>query len=168
MVRGRLRLCAGLGSEPDDAVHAHGARYEPNHVRSPPASQKPKTASPPLPPLSGRFTWTNLRFDLHTNATEQCLVEARRRFDAQLFRESAPHLKELKQALREHDAALSMGVDVALGPHTVTVFVDGPQPFVRAPGRRGFHAISGPARHRQARRFGPVRREIMARCFQTR
>jgi hypothetical protein len=27
---------------------------------------------------------------LHTNATEQCFVEARRRFDAQLFRESVP------------------------------------------------------------------------------
>ena len=62
--------------------------------------------------------------DLHTNATEQCFVEARRRFDAQLFRESVPHLKELEQALRDHDAALSMGVDVALGTHTVTVFAD--------------------------------------------
>src|SRR5664279_3007719 len=45
------------------AVHAHGARHEPNHVRPPPARQTPKTASPPLPPLSGRFTRTNLRFD---------------------------------------------------------------------------------------------------------
>src|ERR1039458_9991200 len=45
------------------AVHAHGAQHEPNHVRPPPASQTPKTASPPLPPLSGRFTQTNLRFD---------------------------------------------------------------------------------------------------------
>ena len=45
------------------AVHAHGARHEPNRVRPPPASQTPKTASPPLPPLSGRFTRTNLRFD---------------------------------------------------------------------------------------------------------
>ena len=34
------------------AVHAHGARHGPNHVRPPPASQIPKTASPPLP-LSG-------------------------------------------------------------------------------------------------------------------
>jgi hypothetical protein len=81
--------------------------------------------------------------DLHTNATEQCFVEARRRFDAQLFRESVPHLKELEQALRDHDAALSMGVDLALGTHTVTVFADGLQLFVRDPGRRGFHAISG-------------------------
>jgi hypothetical protein len=32
------------------AVHAHGARHEPNHVRPPPANQTPKTASPPLPP----------------------------------------------------------------------------------------------------------------------
>jgi hypothetical protein len=31
-----------------------------------------------------------LMLDLHTNATEQCFVEARRRFDAQLFRESLP------------------------------------------------------------------------------
>ena len=54
-----------------------------------------------------------------------------------------PHLKELEQALRDHDAALSMGVDVALGTHTVTVFADGPQLFVRGPARRGFHAISG-------------------------
>ena len=45
------------------AVHAHGAQHEPNHVRPPPASQTPKSASPPLPPLSGRFTRTNLRFD---------------------------------------------------------------------------------------------------------
>jgi len=81
--------------------------------------------------------------DLHTNATEHCFVEARRRFDAQLFRESVPHLKELEQALRAHDAALSMGVDVALGTHTVTVFADGPQLFVRDTGRRGFHAIAG-------------------------
>src|ERR1035441_7111766 len=44
------------------AVHAHGARHEPNHVRPPPASQTPETASPPLPPLSGRFTRTNPRF----------------------------------------------------------------------------------------------------------
>ena len=28
--------------------------------------------------------------DLHTNATEQCFEEARRHFDAQLFRESLP------------------------------------------------------------------------------
>ncbi len=80
---------------------------------------------------------------LHTNATEQCFVEARRRFDAQLFRESVSHLKELEQALRDHDAALSMGVDLALGTHTKTVFADGPQLFVRDPARRGFHAISG-------------------------
>src|ERR1035437_3082801 len=42
------------------AVHAHGVLYEPNHVRPPPATQTPKTASPPLPPLSVRFTRTNL------------------------------------------------------------------------------------------------------------
>ena len=36
-----------------------------------------------------------------------------------------------------------MGVDVALGTHTVTVFADGPQIFVRDPCRRGFHVISG-------------------------
>jgi hypothetical protein len=36
-----------------------------------------------------------------------------------------------------------MGVDVALGTHTVTVFAEGPQLFVRDPARRGFHAISG-------------------------
>jgi hypothetical protein len=29
----------------------------------PPTNQTPKTASPPLPPLAGRFTRTNLRFD---------------------------------------------------------------------------------------------------------
>jgi hypothetical protein len=50
--------------------------------------------------------------DLHTNATEQCFVEARRRFDAQLFRESVPHLKELEQTLRDHDASLRMGVNL--------------------------------------------------------
>ena len=44
--------------------------------------------------------------DLHTNATEQCFGEARRRFDAQLFRESVPDLKEIEQALRDHGAAL--------------------------------------------------------------
>ena len=42
-------------------VHAHGARHEPSRVRPPPASQTPKTASPPLPPLAGRFTRTSLR-----------------------------------------------------------------------------------------------------------
>ena len=36
-----------------------------------------------------------------------------------------------------------MGVDVALGIHTVTVFADGPLIFVRDSARRGFHAISG-------------------------
>jgi len=36
-----------------------------------------------------------------------------------------------------------MGVDVALGTHTVTVFAEGPQLFVRDSARRGFHAISG-------------------------
>jgi hypothetical protein len=36
-----------------------------------------------------------------------------------------------------------MGVDLALGTHTVTVFADGPQLFVRDPARRGFHAFSG-------------------------
>jgi hypothetical protein len=36
-----------------------------------------------------------------------------------------------------------MGVDVALGTHAVTVLADGPQLFVRDPGRRGFYAISG-------------------------
>jgi hypothetical protein len=50
---------------------------------------------------------------------------------------------DTRQALRDHDAALSMGVDVALGTHTVTVFADGPHLFVRDPARRGFHAISG-------------------------
>jgi hypothetical protein len=53
------------------------------------------------------------------------------------------HLNELEQALRDHDAALSMGVDVALGTHTVTVPADGPKLFVRDPGRKGFQAISG-------------------------
>jgi uncharacterized protein len=80
--------------------------------------------------------------DLHTNATERCFVEARKHFDAHLFRESVPHLKELEQALRDHDAALSMGVDLSIDVHTVTVFADGPQLFVRDPERRGFHAIS--------------------------
>ena len=106
--------------------------------------------------------------DLHTNATEQCFVEARRRFDAQLFRESVPHLKELEQALRDHDAALSMGVDVALGTHTVTVFADGPQLFVRDPGRRGFHAISGLQDIGKLVDSVLYSREIMARCVQTR
>ena len=88
-------------------------------------------------------TVIEVMLDLHTNATEQCFVEARRRFDAKLFRESVPRLKELEQTLRDHDAAFSMGVDVALGTHTVTVFADGPQLFVRDSARRGFHAISG-------------------------
>jgi hypothetical protein len=51
------------------AVHAHGAQHQPNHVRPPPASQTPKTANPPLPPLSGRLTRTNLRFDPRPDAS---------------------------------------------------------------------------------------------------
>ena len=54
-------------------VHAHGARHEPNHVRPPPASQTPKTSSPPLPPLSGRSTRTNLRFDLSWLPSKNCV-----------------------------------------------------------------------------------------------
>jgi len=46
-------------------------------------------------------------------------------------------------------------------------FADGPQLFARDPGRRGFHAISG------LQDIGKLvdlvlRREIMARCVQTR
>src|ERR1035441_6771578 len=70
------------------AVHAHGARHEPNHVWPPPASQTPKTASPPLPPLSGRFTRTNLRLTLfryrarhadYRGAESAACLEVRRR-----------------------------------------------------------------------------------------
>jgi hypothetical protein len=67
------------------AVHAHGAQHEPDQVPPPPASQTPKTASPPLPPLPGRFTRTNLRFSItcpwvsHASrpgfiATEECKI----------------------------------------------------------------------------------------------
>jgi hypothetical protein len=36
-----------------------------------------------------------------------------------------------------------MGVDLALGTHTVTAFADGPQLLARDPARSGFHAVSG-------------------------
>ena len=65
--------------------------------------------------------------DLHTNATEQCFVEPRRRFDAQLLRESLPRPLP-------HSAPLCI---------LPSAFTYGPQLFVRDPGRRGFHAISG-------------------------
>jgi hypothetical protein len=53
--------------------------------------------------------------DLHTNASEQCFVEATRRFDAQLFRESVPR-----------------------PPHPHSAFFILPSAFTC-----GFHAISG-------------------------
>jgi TPR repeat protein len=81
--------------------------------------------------------------DLHSNATEQCFVEARNRFDVQLFRESVPHVKEIEQALHDRDATLMIGVGLGFDVHTVTVFDEGPQFFLRDPARKGFHAISG-------------------------
>jgi hypothetical protein len=81
--------------------------------------------------------------DVHSNATEQCFVEARNRFDVQLFRETVPHVKELEQALHDRNAVLMIGVDLGFDVHTVTVFAEGPQLYLRDPARKGFHAISG-------------------------
>jgi len=81
--------------------------------------------------------------DLHSNATEECFVEARQRFDGQLFRESTPHVKELEQALRKREALLNLTFKVMSDAHSVTVFAEGPRFFVRDTGRKGFHAVEG-------------------------
>jgi hypothetical protein len=65
--------------------------------------------------------------DRHTHATELCFVKATRRFGAQLFRESVP------RPPHPHSAFFILP----------SAFTCGPQLFVRDPGRRGFHAISG-------------------------
>jgi hypothetical protein len=92
--------------------------------------------------------------DLHTNATEQCFVEARRRFDAQLFRESLPRPLPHSPPF----CILHSSFCIHLRPSAPR-----PRP---CPQRLPRHFR--PARHRPARRFGLVRREIMARCVQTR
>jgi TPR repeat protein len=80
--------------------------------------------------------------DLHSNATEQCFIDARARFDPQLFRESAPHTRELEQALREREAVLNITMQIMSDAHSVTAFAEGDRLFVRdTGGRRGFHTV---------------------------
>ena len=80
--------------------------------------------------------------DLHSNATEQCFVDARAHFDPQLFRESAPHTRELEQVLRGREAVLNITMQVMSDAHSVTAFAEGDRLFVRdTGGRRGFHTV---------------------------
>jgi TPR repeat protein len=81
--------------------------------------------------------------DLHSNATEQCFVDARARFAPQLFRESAPHTRELEQVLTEREAVLNITMQIMSDAHSVTAFAEGGQLFVRdTGGRRGFHTVA--------------------------
>jgi TPR repeat protein len=83
-----------------------------------------------------------LILDLHSNATEECFAVARSRFGTKLFRESAPHTKVLEQDLDDQNAILNLGVDLAFDVHSITVFKDGRQIFVRDTRRKGFQMIA--------------------------
>jgi hypothetical protein len=83
--------------------------------------------------------------DLHSNAAEECFVQARSRFDAKFYLESSKHLSELRQALRTREAFLNITFRVLDDTHSVTTFYDGPDLMVRDTSRRGIYPVVGQA-----------------------
>jgi hypothetical protein len=80
--------------------------------------------------------------DLHSNSTEKCFVEARRRFDAHFYLESSKHLEELEQVLSTREALLNITYRVMDDTHSVTVMRDGPRMMVRDTTRKGLYPIT--------------------------
>lgn len=83
--------------------------------------------------------------DLHSNATEECFVQARSHFDARFYRESSKHLSELRQVLETREAFLNITFRVMDDTHSVTTFYDGADLMVRDTTRHGIYPVVGQA-----------------------
>jgi hypothetical protein len=81
--------------------------------------------------------------DVHTRSKEECFVEARKKFDAQFYLDSAVHLKELETALGDKQAFLNITYEPGMGYHSITVFNDGSGLRTRDTNRKGFASIPG-------------------------
>jgi hypothetical protein len=81
--------------------------------------------------------------DVHTHSKEPCFVEARKKFDARFYLDSAAHLKELEQALGDKQAFLNITYEPGMGYHSITVFNDGSGLRTRDTNRKGFASIPG-------------------------
>ena len=69
--------------------------------------------------------------DLHSNATEECFVQARSRFDARFYPDCPKHLGELRQVLETQEAFLNITFRVMDDAHSVTSFYNGSNLMVR-------------------------------------
>jgi len=79
--------------------------------------------------------------DVYANSKEACFVEARSKFDARFYLDSAAHLKELETALAEKQAFLNITYEPGMGYHSITVFNDGSGLRTRDTNRKGFSSI---------------------------
>ena len=69
--------------------------------------------------------------DLHSNATEDCFVQARSLFDVRFYPDCPKHLSELRQVLQTREAFLNITFRVMDDTHSVTSFYDGSTLMVR-------------------------------------
>ena len=83
--------------------------------------------------------------DLHSNATEECFVQARSHFDAKFYPEAAKHLNELREALKTREALVNITFRVFDDTHSVTTFYDGIGFMVRDTVKIGTFRIIGQA-----------------------
>lgn len=81
--------------------------------------------------------------DVHLHSKEDCFVEARKKFDARFYLDSAAHLKELEAALGDKQAFLNITYEPGMGYHSITVFNDGSGLRTRDTNRKGFASIPG-------------------------
>jgi hypothetical protein len=81
--------------------------------------------------------------DVHTHSKEDCFVEARKKFDARFYLDSAAHLKELEEALGDKQSFLNITYEPGMGYHSITVFNDGSGLRARDTNRKGFASIPG-------------------------
>ena len=81
--------------------------------------------------------------DVHTHSKEGCFLEARKKFDARFYLDSAAHLKELEEVLGEKQAFLNITYEPGMGYHSITVFNDGSGLRTRDTNRKGFASIPG-------------------------
>lgn len=79
--------------------------------------------------------------DVHEHSKEPCFLEARKKFDARFFLDSAAHLKELEKVLTEQQAFLNITYEPGFGYHSITVFNDGSGLKTRDTNRKGFSSI---------------------------
>ena len=81
--------------------------------------------------------------DLHSNATEECFVQARHQFDAKYYPDSVSHLDELRKILKTREALMNITFRISDDTHSVTTFYDGKRFMVRDTGWVGIFPVAG-------------------------